>query len=150
MEEITKPVVLFLCTQNSARSQMAEAYMRHLADDRFTACSAGLEPAEIHPLSRVVMSEVGLPLEGHRSKSSKEFLGKVAVRHAIIVCANAEASCPKLWPFCGDVHLWPFDDPASAPGDDDDKLVVFRRVRDEIRARIESWIDETAEMASDR
>ena len=142
MDESKKPVVLFLCSRNSARSQMAEAFLRSLAGDRFTAASAGLEASEIHPLTREVMSEVGLPLAGQHSKSVGDFLGKTQIRHAIIVCANAESSCPKLWPFCGSIHTWPFDDPAAARGDEEERIEVFRRVRDQIRARIEEWLQE--------
>lgn len=91
-----KPRALFLCTHNSARSQMAEAFLRKYGSDRFEAHSAGLEPAEIHPMTLQVMSEVGIDLlgNGQRSKGLDEYLMKVHVGYLITVCANAEAQCP--------------------------------------------------------
>lgn len=134
------PNVLFLCTRNSARSQMAEAWTQHLSQGLVTAYSAGLSPSEVHPLTIQVMEEVGVSMAGARSKSLTEFLGKVAIRHAIIVCADAEKHCPSLWPFCGSVLSWPFDDPAACTGSNEERLDAFRRVRDEIRARISAWL----------
>lgn len=135
-----KSNVLFLCTRNSARSQMAEAWTRHLSQGLVSAYSAGLSPSEVHPLTIQVMEEVGVSMVGARSKGVDEFLGKVAIGHAIIVCADAEKNCPSLWPFCGDVKSWPFDDPASCSGSDYEKLDEFRRIRDEIRQRISEWL----------
>lgn len=86
------------------------------------------------------MEEAGISMTGVRSKSVKEFLGRVAIQHAIIVCADAERNCPSLWPFCGDVQKWPFDDPAACTGSDDEILKEFRRVRDEIGFRISEWL----------
>jgi arsenate reductase len=137
--------VLFLCTRNSARSQMAEAWTRHLSQGQLAAFSAGLSPSQIHPLTIQVMEEVGVSMAGARSKGVREFLGKVAIRHAIIVCADAEKNCPSLWPFCGDVKSWPFDDPVSFSGSDDEILEEFRRIRDEIRGRILNWLSEDDE-----
>ena len=134
------PNVLFLCTRNSARSQMAEAWTRYLSQGLVTAYRAGLLPSEVHPLPIQVMEEVGVSMAGARSKCVKEFLGKVAFRHAIIVCADAEKNCPSLWPFCGDVQSWPFDDPAACTGSVDERLDEFRRVRDEIGSRISDWL----------
>ena len=135
-----KPNVLFLCTRNSARSQMAEAWTRQLSDGLVPAYSAGLSPSEVHPLTIQVMEEVGVSMAGARSKGVTEFLGKVAIRHAIIVCADAEKHCPSLWPFCADVKSWPFDDPAACTGSPDEKLDEFRRIRDEIRSRVSKWL----------
>lgn len=132
--------VLFLCTRNSARSQMAEAWTRHISNGLVPAYSAGLSPSEVHPLTIQVIEEVGVPMADARSKSVKEFLGKVAIRHAFIVCADAEKHCPSLWPFCGDVQSWPFDDPAACTGSPSERLDEFRRVRDEIRSRISIWL----------
>lgn len=120
---------------------MAEAILRNLAGDRFEVASAGLKPTTIHPLTRLVMNELGLSLAGQESKPISQFLGKARVSYAIIVCNESEASCPELWPFCSTVLSWPFEDPSSATGDDNQQLTVFRRVRDAIQEKIKSWLD---------
>lgn len=120
---------------------MAEAILRNLAGDRFEVASAGLKPTTIHPLTRLVMNEIGLSLVGQESKPISQFLGKARVSYAIIVCNESEASCPELWPFCSTVLSWPFEDPSSATGDDNQRLTVFRRVRDAIQEKIKSWLD---------
>ncbi len=120
---------------------MAEAILRSLAGDRFEVASAGLKPTTIHPLTRLVMNEIGLSLVGQESKPISQFLGKARVSYAIIVCNESEASCPELWPFCSTVLSWPFEDPSSATGDDNQRLTVFRRVRDAIQEKIKSWLD---------
>jgi arsenate reductase len=94
-----KPLVLFVCTHNAARSQIAEALLRKHAGHRFEVASAGLEPTEVHPLTRHVLTEVGIDPCGLSVKGTKEFLGKVAVRYAIIVCTEAEKHCPRVFPF---------------------------------------------------
>lgn len=137
---MSKPIVLFLCTGNSARSQIAEAWLRQYAGDEFEILSAGTEPKGINPLTIEVMQEAGLSLEGHRSKSLGEFLGKITVTHAIVVCSEADKECPRVWPFALQRHFWPFDDPAAALGSHEEKLAAFRRVRDQIEARIKEWL----------
>lgn len=137
---LEKPIVLFLCSGNSARSQMAEAFLRKLAGDRFEACSAGLDPKGIHPLTIQVMEEVGISLKGQRSKPLSEFLARKPVRYAIIVCAAAEQQCPKIWPFGAEVISWSFEDPAAAQGTPDEQLRKFREVRDQIEARVRTWV----------
>ena len=137
-----KPIVLFLCTRNSARSQMAEAWLRELANERYVAASAGLEPSQIHPMTIQVMEEVGLPLDGHRSKPISEFLGRVPVRHIFVVCESAEKNCPRIWPFGGQLKLWPFEDPASQEGDEFIQLAKFRQVRDQVQQQIRTWLQE--------
>jgi arsenate reductase len=132
--------VLFLCTANSARSQMAEALLRKIAGDQFEVHSAGLEPKVVNPYAIEVMEEIGVNMSGHRSKSLSEFLGKVPIRTAIIVCANAESSCPKIWPFGATVLSWPFDDPAATQGSREEVLAAFRETRDSIEARIREWM----------
>src|SRR5205085_9651013 len=105
-----KPIVLFLCTHNSARSQIAEALLRHYAGNQYEACSAGLDPSEeIHPLVERVMNEVGIDVTGQLPKSAKQFMSRVAVRHAIIVCQNVEDHCPRLYPGSCSKLLWPFE-----------------------------------------
>ena len=137
---MTKPVVLFLCTGNSARSQMAEGFLRKHGGDLFEAHSAGLKPAGINPLTVEVMREVGIDLQGHRSKSLSEYLGKVSVHCAIFVCEHAEQSCPRMWPFSLRNMSWPFDDPAACEGTHDERLGKFREVRDAIEQKIKDWL----------
>jgi len=133
--------VLFLCTGNSCRSQMAEGLLRHHAGDRFNVYSAGTDPAErVHPLAVQVMSELGIDISNQRPKGVKEYLGKLQIRYLIIVCGGADESCPRVFP--GVLHrlFWPFDDPAQLTGDDDEVLAGFRRVRDEIDQRLREWL----------
>jgi len=132
--------VLFLCTGNSARSQMAEGLLRHLAGDRYSAYSAGLEPKDVHPLTRRVMGEAGIDIDGQYAKAIDVFLGKQSFRTVIIVCAAAAENCPRIYPWAGEVVRWAFEDPAAAEGSEDERLAVFRRVRDEIRSKLETWL----------
>ncbi len=132
--------VLILCTSNSARSQMAEALLRKHAGDRFNVYSAGLNPDRIHPMVEPVMREIGLDVSGQRSKSVKEYLGRLTAHHLIVVCANAERSCPKIFPGPGERLFWPFDDPATIEGTEEVQLEAFRRVRDQIDARLREWL----------
>lgn len=134
------PLVLFLCSGNSARSQMAEAFLRKHAGDRFEVHSAGLDPVGIHPLTIQVMAEVGINMEGHRSKSVGEYLGKIAAHFVIFVCQQAEKSCPRIWPFALQSICWPFDDPAAYEGDEETRLQKFRDVRDQIEHQIKDWL----------
>lgn len=133
--------VLFLCTGNSARSQMAEAFLRALGGDRYDAFSAGLEPKEIHPLTRQAMAEIGYDLSGHRAKALTEYLGKEHFGFLVTVCDRAEQKCP-IFPGTGQRLHWPFDDPAAAEGSEEERLAIFRRVRDEIQARVAAWLQE--------
>lgn len=142
-----KRVVLFLCTGNSARSQMAEALLRRRAGDRFDVYSAGLEPRGIHPMTVRVMEEVGVNMEGHRSKPLNEFLGSLRVQYAITVCQQAEQSCPSVWPFTTHRLFWPFEDPAAFEGTEAEQLQTFREVRDRIDERIERWLTEEGALA---
>lgn len=137
------PGVLFLCTENSARSQMAEGLLRHLASDRFVAFSAGTNPQPIHPLTRTVMEEIGISLEGHRSKSFDEFWGTDSVRYAIMVCERAEKQCPRLWPFAVTRLNWYFPAPKDLDCYADDPVQAFREVRDAIASRITLWLDDS-------
>ncbi|HEV7223765.1 MAG TPA: arsenate reductase ArsC [Pirellulales bacterium] len=135
------PNILVLCTGNSCRSQIAEGYLRHFAGDRFNAHSAGTEPAtKVHPLAVKVMAEEGIDISKQRPKPVAEYLGRMAVRYLIIVCGGANESCPRIWPGMSSRLFWPFDDPAAVEGPEAEKLREFRRVRDEIRQRILSWL----------
>lgn len=140
--ETKRPVVLFLCTGNSARSQMGEAILRAKAGDRFEAASAGLEPKGVNPLTLRVLEELRVPTDDLRSKPSSQFLGKVAVRYAIIVCEKANQSCPHIYPFATRTLYWPFEDPAAFEGTAEERLEKFRQVRDQITARIDEWLSE--------
>lgn len=138
----TLPRVLFVCTGNSARSIMAEAILRHHAGDRFEVHSAGMEPKGVNPLTIRVLREAGFDTAGLASKNTMEFLGRTRVHHAIIVCDHAQQSCPRIQPFASRTHYWPFPDPAAATGSEEDRLRVFREVRDQIDARIRAWLNE--------
>lgn len=126
--------VLFLCTHNSARSQMAEGLLRHMAGDRFEAFSAGTEQTRVHPLAIEAMRELGIDMSGHSSKTLDAFGGQ-RFDYAITVCDRANESCPI---FPGDTERihWSFDDPSAATGTDERRLAAFRRIRDEIRQRL--------------
>jgi arsenate reductase (thioredoxin) len=134
------PNVLFLCTGNSCRSQMAEALLRERPGDRFTAYSAGVEPKGIHPLTTKVLQEKGIDTSTLRSKDVSEYLGKLPVHHLIVVCENAEGSCPRIFPGMLNREFWPFDDPPAFQGTDEEKLNKFREVRDQIDNRIQKWL----------
>lgn len=136
-----KVKVLFLCTGNSARSQMAEAFLRKYAGDRFDVFSAGLEPHGINPFARKVMGEIGLDLSGHSSKDVTEFLGTTHFGYVITLCDHAESRCP-IFPGASIRLHWPFEDPAAFQGQEEDKPNKFREIRDQLRVRIESWLSE--------
>ena len=127
-----KQRILFLCTGNSARSQMAEALLGHIAGGHFEAESAGTHPAGINPMTIEMMDEIGVDIRDDRSKHLEEFIGQ-SFNYVITVCDRAKESCPV---FPGAVHMrhWSFDDPAAAPLET--RLEVFRRVRDEIANRL--------------
>lgn len=126
------PTILILCTGNSCRSQMAEGFLRSFAGKEFEIQSAGSQPAGyVHPLAIRAMNEVGIDLSGYRSKHLNEFLDR-EVHSVISVCGNADQACP-LFPGRMHRHHFPFDDPAKATGTEDELMIVFRRVRDEIR-----------------
>ena len=129
--------VLILCTGNSARSQMAEGLLRHLGGGRFEVESAGTHPGGVRPEAVEAMREVGIDVSGHRSKSVDEFAGR-EFDAVITVCDNARENCPVFPARTERVH-WSFDDPAAAEGDEPARLAVFRRVRDEIDARLREW-----------
>lgn len=127
------PRVLFLCVHNSARSQMAEGLLRSTAGERFQAFSAGSEATEIRPLAIRAMAEIGIDISGQRSKTVHEFKGQ-AFDHVVTVCDDAEEACP-YFPGGRQWH-WSFEDPSAATGSEQERLAVFRRVRDQIAVRI--------------
>lgn len=134
--------VLFLCTGNSCRSQMAEGLLRELGGRQFVALSAGSKPAGyVHPMAVTAMAELGYDISDLASKSIDVFLPPNGTPPDLIisVCSSAEKECPNFPGATQRLH-WPFDDPAHAEGTDEEKMVVFRRVRDEIRARLASYL----------
>jgi arsenate reductase len=135
-----KPSILILCTGNSCRSHLAEGLLRAAAADLFNVVSAGSKPAGyVHPLAIAVMREIGIDLGGHRSKHMNEFLDQ-RVETVITVCGNADQACP-IYPGQVNRHHWPFDDPAHATGTEEEKIAVFRRVRDEIALRFGTYAE---------
>lgn len=132
--------VLFLCTGNSCRSQMAEAFLRLYGSDQFEAFSAGLQPTEINPFTYKVMAELGLDLAGQRSKGVDEFLGKELFQYLITVCDDADKNCPTVWPGVSQRLHWSFEDPAKFEGSEEERLAKFRAVRDQIQHRVQEWV----------
>ncbi len=135
-----KPTLLILCTGNSCRSHLAEGLLRSVAGELFDVQSAGSKPAGyVHPLAIRAMAEVGIDISAHRSKHMNDFLAQ-PVETVITVCGNADQACP-IYPGQVNRHHWPFDDPAHAAGTDEEKMAVFRRVREEIRAVFTAYAD---------
>jgi arsenate reductase len=146
-KENETPLVLVLCTGNSCRSHMAEGFLRAASRGRFRVASAGSKPAGyVHPLAIKVMVEAGIDISAHRSKPLSEFLDQ-KVETTITVCGDADQACP-IFPGQVNRHHWPFYDPAKAEGSDEEKLKIFREVRDEMRRVFEAYaagrLDETA------
>ena len=142
-----KQKVLFLCTQNSARSQMAEGFLRHLAGDRFEAYSVGIDPTEeIHPCAVEAMEEVGIDITAQHPKGLRIYMGKQGFNSLIIVCARAEERCPKTFPGVGTTFTWIFEDPRREEDIPYDSMLErFRAVRDEIELKIEDWLERPEE-----
>jgi arsenate reductase len=133
-----KPRVLFLCTGNSVRSQMAEGWLRHLAGDRYDVCSAGTQPVGLNPGSVEAMAKVGIDIAHHRSKHAAEYPTQ-PIDYVITVCDRAKESCPR---WSGAVRLihWSFDDPAAVTESAEQRRQVFRRVRDENTSSIREFL----------
>lgn len=130
--------VLIVCTGNSCRSQMAEGWLNSLGAGRISAASAGTMPTFVHPTAMQVMREVGVDISAHRSKSVEEFTGR-AFDAVVTVCDHARETCPVVPGKHVTLHM-PFEDPASAAGSEEERLVVFRRVRDEIGRGMQALI----------
>ncbi len=140
-----KQNILFLCTGNSARSQMAEGLLRHLAGDQFEVYSAGLDPKGVNPFALRAMAEIDIDIRGQRSKSVREYMGYMLFQYVITLCSDADTRCPQgLWAWTSQKLHWPFDDPAQATGTDEEILAEFRRVRGQIETRLKSWLLELA------
>lgn len=136
---IEKKRVLILCTGNSARSQMAEGLLRNIAGDRFEVHSAGVSPSTVRSEAIQAMAELGIDISSHHSKSVDEFIGQ-EFDHVITVCDNAAENCP-VFPGKSQRTHWSFDDPAAVDGSGEERLEAFRRVRDEIKQKLASWVD---------
>jgi arsenate reductase (thioredoxin) len=135
-----KSNILFVCTGNSARSQMAEGLLRWYAGDYYNVCSAGTHPAGVHPMTIRVMEELGIDMSQHSSKSINEFIGQQSdFTYLITVCNQAEETCP-YFPGMGVRMAWSFDDPAKVHGDENTQLQAFRKVRDEIESKVIGWL----------
>jgi len=132
-----KKKVLFVCTHNSSRSQMAEGLLRALRGDRYEVYSAGTDPACVHPAAIAAMAEIGVDIRSHRAKGLDAVVG-IGFDEVVTVCDHAQESCPVV-PGGGEKRHQGFADPAAAKGSEDEILAVFRRVRDEIR----DWILKT-------
>jgi arsenate reductase (thioredoxin) len=126
--------VLFLCTHNNARSQMAEGLLRAWAGDRYEVFSGGTEATLVRPLAITAMDELGIDISGQTSKTVQTFDGQ-EFDYAVTVCDDAKEACPYFTNAVNQVH-WSFEDPSAATGSDDEQLEVFRRVRDQIAERI--------------
>jgi len=126
---------------------MAEAFLRKYAGDRFNVYSAGLEPTEVHPMTRQVMHEAGTDLDNRHAKGVETYLGRLWVNYLIIVCETANSRCPHTWPGLEIQQrlFWPFDDPVAATGSEEERLQKFRQVRDQIEQKIKSWLKDIAE-----
>ncbi len=137
MKEIKK--VLFLCTGNSARSQIAEGLLNTLGSRKWKAQSGGIFPSYVHPLAIRAMEEIGIDISNQTSKSMNQFLNE-AFDYVITLCEEAAQSCP-AFPARGKQLHWPFEDPAAAIGTIEERLVVFRKVRDGIKIKIEEFLE---------
>jgi arsenate reductase len=130
--------VLILCTHNSARSQMAEGLLRHTAGDRFEVESAGTEQTRVNPFAIAAMQEIGIDISSQTSKTLDRFLDQ-KWDYVITVCDNANEACPFFPGAAARLH-WSFEDPSAARGSDVERLEEFRRIRDQIRARLRAFL----------
>jgi arsenate reductase len=138
MTDTQRPRVLFVCTHNSARSQMAEGMLRAWGGDRLEAVSAGTEVSTVRPEAITVMAEIGIDISGHRSKSVEEYLGQ-KFEWVITVCDQARQNCP-VFPGVEQTGHWSVEDPSEATGGEEERLEVYRRIRDDLRNRIHVFI----------
>jgi len=140
--------VLFVCTHNSARSQMAEGFLRHLGGDAFEAASAGTEPGALNPLTVEVMAEEGIDISGQRAKAVDDFV-RQRFDYVITVCDDAREACP-FFPGAARRLHWSLPDPSAASGSREERLSVFRAVRDEVRRRVEEFLTDGTQGAETR
>ena len=142
--------VLFLCTHNSSRSQMAEGLLRARGGTRYQAFSAGTHPRTVHPLAIKAMAELGIAIDeqaGHRAKGIEEFEMVPPMDLVVTVCDEAAEECP-YFPRARRQEHWSFPDPSAATGSEEERLDVFRRVRDAIAIRIDAFVQQSQESKS--
>lgn len=133
--------VLFLCVHNSARSQMAEAFLKKYAGDRFSAESAGLEPGKLNPFVVRAMAESGIDISGNPTKSAFDlFKAGRSFQIVVTVCSKEAAERCPVFPGLAERHHWPFDDPSAMKGSDEEIMAGVRRVRDQIEAAVKDFI----------
>ena len=147
---MTRQLVLFLCTHNSSRSQMAEALLRARDGERYAVFSAGTHPTQVHPLAIRAMAELGIELSaavGYHAKSLDTFVGQPPMDLVVTVCDEAAEACP-FYPNARRQEHWSFPDPSAATGSEDERLAVFRQVRDALAARIARFLQEEDPSAS--
>ena len=135
--------MLFLCTGNSCRSQIAEGFLRYYAGDRFEVCSAGTDPKPINPYTILVMSEVGIDLSGHYSKLVTDPVIPVELDYLITVCEEADKNCPIGLKNAKHRLHWFIEDPAVFEGSEEERVLKFREARNLIEKRIKQWVRET-------
>lgn len=138
--------VLFLCTHNSSRSQIAEGLLRARGGDHYVVFSAGTHPRSVHPLAIQAMREIGIDISeaaGYRAKSLEEFIGQPPMDLVVTVCDEAAEECP-FFPGARHQEHWGFPDPSAVSGSETERLAAFRSVRDQIAARITTFIDQTS------
>jgi len=135
----TKQRVLILCTGNSCRSQMAEGLLRNMAGDRFEGFSAGTQPTQVNPRAINAMKELGIDISNHRSQSVENFLDQ-ELDYVITVCDAARETCP-VFPNSKESLHWSFEDPAEATGTEEEIMMVFRKVRDQIQGRLKEFVN---------
>ena len=135
---MSKQRVLFICTQNSARSQMAEGFLRAFAGDRFEVFSAGTEATEVRPMAIEVMHEQGVDISGHESKTLHRYLDQ-PFDWVVTLCDQAREACP-VFPGAEQTAHWGFDDPSVATGNDEERRQVYRRVAREVATRVRQFI----------
>jgi arsenate reductase len=143
-----KQNVLFLCNDNAGRSQMAEGLLRHSAEDRLESLSAGLEPdSQVHPLAIQVMNEIGIDISSQKPKAVDIYLGKTMIHDLMILCDKTQSTCPNVWPGTPfqKRYYWPINDPEAVSGTAEEKLAAFRNVRDVLKEKIASWLNEDIE-----
>ena len=133
-----KQRVLFLCTGNSCRSQMAEGFLGHLAGNQFEIFSAGTHPSRVNPRAITAMAELGVDISNHKSQSIDEFLDQ-NFDYVITVCDSARETCP-VFPNSNQSLHWSFEDPAEATGTEEQVMQVFRKVRGQIREKIQMFV----------
>lgn len=138
-----KTRIMFVCIHNSARSQMCEAFVRHLANDRFDVHSSGIESGKLNPLVVQAMAEIGISMEGQYAKPAKEYIDRGEVfDYVVTVCDESSAERCPMFPGKHQRMHWGFPDPSAIQGTDEEKLAGIRPIRDDIKERVETWLAE--------